>query len=233
MERRLRWPICFHFCAPVVGGREEWHYVLDSFVDFIRGGGEDTSPDVFFAAIDTYLVTTDQVSFDDTAGLLRLAQIEVGKLRRERVNRQHLDTLDPAIPCLADLCNAIGSKLGRLKLVCDRSKVVERHARTLLNIGEYPDPARPGQKLHALPVVQIDFADSMTSDQLQIADWVAGATRQCAASMMSPDTKQPPNELRDLVQGWMDGWLVGALWPDREAITNPRVRNADYSWSES
>jgi hypothetical protein len=128
------------------------------------------------------------------------------------------DVLDPAIPCLVELCRAVGDDIGRFHLVHDASKTISKHLPTLMALDQLP-AVTPGLPPVALPVASITFADSASSSQLQVADWVAGATRQVMQARATGITDPFIEQLAPLV----DGWMRGGAWPNPDTIENPRT----------
>jgi hypothetical protein len=132
--------------------------------------------------------------------------------------RKVRDVLDPAIPCLIELCRDVGAAIGPFHLVHDSSKTIARHLPTLMSLDQLPS-VTPGLPAEALPVSDIAFADSRTTPQLLIADWVAGATRQVAQARV---TGAAGNPFIEQLAPIVTSWIVGGVWPDASLIDNPR-----------
>ncbi|MCS7484656.1 DUF3800 domain-containing protein [Umezawaea endophytica] len=199
----------YYYIGPVIGDAEAWQRLLVTFVDFAVGK-EEVSPDRFFASIEAYLAT---VSLDehDPFSMLGSIQLEGWKWWTSRRRGEFKDSLDPALAAFAVFSHEIGQRIGPFKLVCDESAVIQRHASFVLNVGEYPDLANPGTNLPSSPITELVFADSATSAQIQIADWIAATSRRYAATRLK-DSKAKPvlPEFGELVESWM----VWNIWPD-------------------
>ncbi|MFH9478059.1 DUF3800 domain-containing protein [Streptomyces anulatus] len=207
-----------HMVGPVVGDSQSYERVLRLFVDAVRTKKRATVEE-FIDSVARYKDTVTHEEFLDVVQLLVLARsqaddfislVEAGRIR---------DGLDPAIPCLRSLCDDMAENLGDFILVHDHSRAVKNNVEHLLSLGSLPDPVRPDRQMHRLPVKEIKFADSKSAPQLQVADWAAGATRQWGAALVSGVEDKFAVSLSAVVQPWG----VGAVWPDPDTISNPRL----------
>jgi hypothetical protein len=105
--------------------------------------------------------------------------------------------------------------------VHDKSETITRYAHILNNLHEIGNPTRPGKRLAPLPITSIDFLDSKDSSQLQVADWIAGAGRQWTTQLLRMSKDPFAQELGRVIESW----LIGAVWPDRDAVNtlSPRL----------
>ncbi|MEV6377675.1 hypothetical protein [Micromonospora musae] len=205
-----------HLTGPVLGDASAYEAMLATFVDAIRPN-QPTTLDDLFNAIEAYHRTARD-GFDTHVSLLLAARGHAQELVDSINAREIRDVLDPAIPCLIELCRHVAAAIGRFHLVHDASKTINRHLPLLLSLEQLP-AVTPGLPAAALPVVDITFADSSTTPQLIIADWVAGAVRQVAHARASGVNGDPfVAQLAPLV----DRWTVGGVWPDTDLITTPR-----------
>lgn len=210
-----------HSVGPVLGDKLAYERMLAAFVKALRWSRRATV-DELFTAIDEYCDTAS-AEWRDTLSLFQASRGQAEWLIERGADGRFRDGLDPAIPCLVVLTYDMGQRLGPFRLVHDRSKSVARHALTLLNLDQIPNPARPGETLSSLPAVTIEFADSQAIPQLQLADWIAGAGRQWATYLVEHSVDPFAARLGPFV----NNWLVGGVWPDLDAITNPRTNSID------
>jgi hypothetical protein len=204
--------------GPVMGDEQAYGKMLSTFVKAVRGNSQATVDDLF-AAIDSYCRTATP-EWRKTIDLFMYMRDEAQELIEDIAHGRHRDELDPAIPCLATLVWDVGERIGQFVLVHDTSKVVARHALTLLNTNKLVDPTRPGRLMSSLPVVAIEFSDSKEVPQLQLADWVAGAGRQWATELIRKKGDQFAGHLGQIVKEW----LIGGIWPDPDTIEHPSPR---------
>lgn len=206
-----------HFVGPNAGDPDAYEGMLRTFVDTVRSNSTASVRD-FFQAIEVYRRTATP-EWRERLSILSYTRTQADEIVEFIARRpENRDELDPAIPCLTALLWHIGSNIGPFVLVHDESKVVGRHARKILETGELPDPTRPGKSLPEMPAISIEFSDSNTVPQLQISDWLAGAARQWGAEQAHPRGDRFAGQL----QPFVDQWMIGALWPDRDAISHPR-----------
>ncbi|WP_413812750.1 DUF3800 domain-containing protein [Streptomyces sp. OE57] len=207
----------FHMAGPVVGDASAYEHLLQTFVDAIRRRSR-ASVDDLFAAITAYLMTV-KPDFLDTFAPLEFTRAEAEDIVASIANGEVEDVLDPAIPCLVSLCQDMGQRIGVFHLVHDDSKTIARHASRVENLHEVPDLARPGQMMASSSVTAITFSGSTTAPQLQIADWIAGAARQWASSLVT----ERPDPYAKRLEPIVAPWVAGGIWPDRESIATPRL----------
>jgi hypothetical protein len=207
-----------HFLGPVVGDEEAYTRMLSTFVRAMRSNST-ANLDELFESVDAYCESIEP-ELRSPIELLKYTRREAEYLV-DGINRGAFrDDLDPAIPCLYILVDDFGQRIGPFILVHDRSNVVARHALQLLKTHELPNPTREGKLLRPLPAVSIELADSKSAPQLQLADWVAGATRQWGTQVATQKADRFAFELEPLVRGW----AIGGLWPDQDVITSPSPR---------
>ncbi|MFD3874277.1 DUF3800 domain-containing protein [Streptomyces sp. NPDC058623] len=205
-----------HAFGRVMGDPASFDRMLQTFVDAARKRTRASADDLF-ASIDAYQSTT-QPEYSELSSVLQLTRAQADDTFAAIASGRVQDLLDPALPSLADLCGGMGEIVGDFVLVHDESKIVTRNVQLLLNMDGLPDPARPGQRLGRLPLVDIRFSDSTAVAQLQIADWAAGAVRQYATSLVREEPDPFAEKLKDLVESW----LLGGIWPDLSVVGNPR-----------
>lgn len=205
-----------HHFGGVCGDKDAFDHLLHTFVRAARKRSK-ASADELFAAMAAYQVTTDE-SFSGISGVLLITRAQADDIFATIASGKLLDNLDPAVPCLVELCHGLGAELGDFALVHDASKTIERQAPQLLTAHELPDPARPGQNLPRLPLTGISFSDSTSAPELQLADWVAGAVRQWATRNATGQEDPFADALEEIVQPW----VLGGIWPDLETVMNPR-----------
>ncbi|MFH0246238.1 DUF3800 domain-containing protein [Streptomyces sp. HK10] len=192
-----------------LGDAAAFHQMLQAFVDWVRQRGVAT--DELFTAIAAYKASIPE-EHADFAGWIELLECcrEVADATAvDLATGEQRDILDPAVPALYCLCSSFGEAVGQFRLVHDTSKVIDRNATLLRMAHLLPDLANPGRFNDPFPAVQIDFADSTSRPQLQIADWAAGAVRQWAAHLAVGGGDRFSEELADVVKPW----VVGAVWP--------------------
>lgn len=205
-----------HMTGPVLGDEAAYETMLATFVDAIRPNRPTTLDDLF-TVIEAYQRTVRD-GLDAHVGLLLAARGNAQDLVDLIDARKVRDVLDPAVPCLIELCRHVAVDLGQFHLVHDASKTIDRNLAILLTLDQLP-AVTPGLPAEPLPVVDITFADSSTTPQLIIADWVAGAVRQVGQVRATGDDEDPfVAELAPLVERW----TVGGIWPNAELITSPR-----------
>ncbi|MFJ3097918.1 DUF3800 domain-containing protein [Streptomyces hydrogenans] len=205
-----------HYAAGVSGDGDAFDRMLHTFINAARRRSK-ASADELFAAMAAYQATTEG-PFSDISEILLHTRSQADDTFATIASGKLLDYLDPAVPCLVELCHGLGAELGDFALVHDASKTIERQAPQLLTAHELPDPARPGQNLPRLPLTGITFSDSTTAPELQLADWVAGAVRQWATRNTTGQDDPFADALEEIVQPW----VLGGIWPDLESVTNPR-----------
>lgn len=203
-----------HACGPVMGDAAAFDYMLQTFVGAARKRTRASARDLF-AAIAAYQDTTCP-EFSEVSVILQHTEAQAHDIIAAIASGAVQDNLDPALPCLIELCRGIGQIIGDFALVHDESRIVERSTGTLLNLDKLPDLHRPGQRLERLPATSIEFSDSSSVPQLQIADWVAGAVRQWATQKVTGQPDAFAEELDAVVMTW---WL-GGIWPDPDSIGN-------------
>jgi hypothetical protein len=204
--------------GPVLGDKLAYDKMLSTFVKAVRGNSQTTVDDLF-AAIDSYCQTAAP-EWREKIDLFMYMRDEADELI-QGIARGHLrDELDPAIPCLAALVWDVGRRIGQFVLIHDTSKVVAKHALTLLHTNKLLDPTRPGRFMSPLPAVTIEFSDSKNVPQLQLADWVAGAGRQWATELIWKKGDRFAVDLAPVVKEW----LIGGVWPDPDTIEHPSPR---------
>jgi uncharacterized protein DUF3800 len=204
-----------HAICPVVGDSERYNDVLDSFVKLARGTAD---AGIYSTAVDNYLATIQIERFDPIEFALKTPRFKLEQMVSERHRGLHTDTLDPAIPAVVSLCESFVESLGSIRLVHDHSAVIGRNTELLLKVNELTHLVDPDRKI--IPVYEnwvreIDLDDSKSVTQLQIVDWVAGATRDVVMSRIHPaSSRVVTDELGELV----DTWLAGDIWPDFESL---------------
>ncbi|MBX7270010.1 DUF3800 domain-containing protein [Micromonospora sp. Llam7] len=205
-----------HLAGPVLGDESAYESMLATFVNAIRPN-QPTVLDDLFDAVEAYRRTTRD-GLDTHVGLLLAARWHAQDLVNLIDARKIRDVLDPAVPCLIELCRHVGAAIGEFHLVHDSSKTINRHLPLLLSLDQVP-AVTPGLPAQALPVVDITFADSSTTPQLIIADWVAGAVRQVGqARATGTDEDSFVAQLVPLAERW----TIGGVWPNKDLITMPR-----------
>jgi Protein of unknown function (DUF3800) len=201
--------------GPVLGDDGAFERMLSAFVDALRPSRLASLNDLF-DAISAYLETTRD-GLDDHVALLVAARPQAESLIQSIEAKRVTDTLDPALPCLVRLCHGVADKMGTFHLVHDHSKIISRHASLLMKLDELP-PVRPNLPSMKLPVGAITFADSATTPQLQVADWVAGASRHVAHAVVTGSIDAYTNSLKPMTESWM----VDGIWPNPDLIVTPR-----------
>jgi hypothetical protein len=191
--------------GPIIGDSDKFEQVLDAFVGLVRGG---VGIDTYVTTVDNYLATVEGEARGPIEFALKTSQRGLAKMAIERRSKFHGDTLDPAIPALVSLCGSFVESLGRIRLAHDHSKVVGRNLKLLLEINEFfylVDPDQRGLPFAEDWINSIDFVDSKSVAQLQIADWIAGAARDVGMSRTCPPRKAVRNRngIRYLIGGVM------------------------------
>lgn len=210
-----------HAGGRLLGDATSFDRLLQTFVDAARKRTRASADDLF-AAISAYQATT-KPEFAEVSGLLQYTRAQADSIIASIASGEVLDNLDPAVPCLVEVCRGMGQAIGDFALVHDESKTLVRNAEQLLAMHELEDPARPGRMLERLPLTSIGFSDSSAVPQLQIADWVAGAVRQWAAQKATRLADPFAEELEDLAMMW----CLGGIWPDLSVVENPRKLEPD------
>ncbi|MFB7560105.1 DUF3800 domain-containing protein [Streptomyces brevispora] len=196
-----------HTCGTVFGNATAYDGLLQVFVHWIR---QRATTDDLFAAIASFKTAVQHDDFVEWVELLEHCRGVADETAAEIASGRLKDTLDLAVPSLYALTFAFGSSLGRhFRLVHDNSKVISHNAALLRTIHMFPDPTRPGKFNRQMPVLEIQFADSTTHPQLQVADWVAGATRQWAQHLTGVGGDQFSRDLEAVARPW----LVDGIWP--------------------
>ncbi|WP_412749577.1 DUF3800 domain-containing protein [Krasilnikovia sp. M28-CT-15] len=203
-----------YMAGPVLGDGGAFERMLGAFVDALRPN-RPTSLNDLFSSISAYRATTRD-GLGDWVALLVAARRQAESLIRSIEARKVSDTLDPALPCLVRLCDGVADKIGRFHLIHDHSKIISKHASLLMNIDELP-PVTPNLALK-FPVADITFADSATTPQLQVADWVAGASRHVAHAVVTGSSDPYTSSLKPMAESWM----VDGIWPNPDLIVTPR-----------
>jgi hypothetical protein len=196
------------FFGPRQHNKHAFDAVLRSFIGVMRNGLAGVEK--YAMVVEDYLATLPPQEQDTFKFALLPSRSMLVRLIAERENDSHMDTLDPAVPAVAMLCDAFHTQLGPFNLVHDDSKVIERSAPLLLNMDKLPDPRNPANKNLALPARTIQLAESKEIPQLQIVDWVAGAARDLGMSYLDPPRKTVSGEWETMVKSW----VVGDIWPN-------------------
>ncbi|WP_159053421.1 DUF3800 domain-containing protein [Streptomyces regalis] len=207
----------YHLSGPVLGDPGAYDQMLQTFVDAVRRRSRASAADLF-AAISAYRATT-RPPLTEWVELLELTRGQADDIIRRIASGETRDELDPAIPCLAVVCGEMGKIVGDFALVHDESSAVARGSVFLQYLHWLPDPARPGRTMERLPVTGVTFSDSTTAPQLQIADWVAGAVRQWATSLVI--SKADP--FAERLEPFAKRWSAGGIWPDSNFFTTGRT----------
>jgi hypothetical protein len=124
----------------VVGDGQKFDKALDAFVALVMQRGPIDSGS-YLSATEEYLATVEGDSSLLRAALLPSRDWFID-LVAERNNGLHLDTLDPAVTVVAEVCRAFASILGPVRLVHDQSDVIARNSNLLLKM-LINFPARP------------------------------------------------------------------------------------------
>lgn len=202
-----------HMVGPIFGDAAAYERMLQAFVDTMRRR-QKSDVDALYSAIGDYLATVDP-EWDEIISLLRFTRAHADRWAALISRREVNEVLDPAVPCLVELCRDMGSLVGGdFELVHDESRVVDENSWLLMNLNQMHDPTRPGHMLQGLPLVGISFAVSSDVPELQLADWVAGAARQWATTL----TPGLPDPFATHLESVVEPWIVGALWPTTDAI---------------
>lgn len=202
--------------GPVLGDPAAFDKMLATFVDALRPRKPATVSDLL-NSIDAYVGTAKDPGWQENLSLLQAAGDEAVRAATLNADGEARDGLDPAIPCLVQLCFEIGERIGRFNLVHDNSNTLARHALRLMSLDQLPR-LTPALDNPPLPVDSIDFADSRIFPQLQVADWAAGAIRQVYSAKVNNDENDYLASLGPLCNSWM----LGGIWPDVDAIGKPR-----------
>jgi hypothetical protein len=202
----------YFYVGPTLGDGDAFEKVLQTFIDATRSRSR-ASVDDLFDALATYQASSTE-DWRETVRLLEFAREQAEDIVAHIASGTATDLLDPAIPSLAVICDAVAKALGDFRLVHDDCKVIDRNAPSLMNLHKMPDPAHPGQMSPNLKIASVSFSDSKAAPQLQIADWVAGATRQWAASTATGKNDPFPVRLESVVKPW----VLGAIWPDASIL---------------
>ncbi|MDV9189576.1 DUF3800 domain-containing protein [Streptomyces sp. SR27] len=205
-----------HAGGRLMGDAAAFDRLLQTFVDAARKRTRASADDLF-TAISDYQATTSP-EFSHVSDVLRHTRAQADDIIAAIASGRVQDNLDPAVPCLVELCRGMGQILGDFVLVHDESKTIARNRERLLTAHEMEDPARPGHRLERVPVTAIEFSDSSAVPQLQIADWVAGAVRQWAAQRVTGLPDPFAEELEAVVMSW----LLGGIWPNLSTVANPQ-----------
>lgn len=117
-----------HVCGPVLGDPGAFETMLVTFVDALRPNRPTTPTtlDDLFSAIAAYRSTTRD-GLGKHINLLCAARSQAEDLSGLIDARTIRDVLDPAIPCLIELCRTFGAAIGQFHLVHDTSKTIARH----------------------------------------------------------------------------------------------------------
>lgn len=204
-----------HVTGPVLGDRPLYDDMLSAFARTVRKNSTQTVEELY-DAITAYIDSTN-ARLSPVAELLVASRAEADELVQEIAVGMYDDLLEPAIPAVPAICFAVASRIGPFRLVHDNLKPLARHSVEIIQQHLLPDPARPGDRLPPLPITSMEFSDSTTHAQLQLADWVAGATRQ----VLSRKIDDKPDALADTVGPIVLPWVVDALWPSPDA-TGPQ-----------
>jgi Protein of unknown function (DUF3800) len=205
-----------HSEGPRSGSGEAYSMMLSSFVGAFRHRGHGSVAELY-EAMAAYRDSTSG-TWREIFSMFLATRGQAEWIFPNTQDGYFRDTLDPAVPCLVGLCMHIGDNIGSFRIVHDRSNVIIRNALTFMRLNRLPSSTSDGKLLPRIPFTSVEVADSKHVPQLQIADWVAGAGRQWAATLVNNDSDPFASELKSV----LGPWLVGALWPDPEAITNRR-----------
>ena len=214
-----------HSGGRLMGDAAAFDHLLQTFVDAARKRTRASADDLF-NAISAYQDSTSS-EFAHVSDVLRHTRRQAEDFFAEVASGRLRDILDPAVPCLVELCRGMGKIVGDFVLVHDESKTVTRHAELLQSVHELDDPTRPGHRFERLPVTRIEFSDSSTVAQLQIADWAAGAVRQWATQRATGLADPFAEKLEPVATAW----LLGGIWPDLSTVSNPRRLGHGARWN--
>ncbi|MEU9165813.1 DUF3800 domain-containing protein [Streptomyces sp. NPDC048424] len=206
-KQSLRFAEALYLGGPVLGDAGAYERLLQIFVDWVRGR---VATDDLFEAIAALKASVQHTGFLRFVDELERCRDIADETATRFAAGHHKDEIDPAVTALYCLGLGFGESLGRhFRLVHDQSKVIDRNAVLLRTVHFFPDPARPGKFSRQLPVLGIEFADSETHQQLQLADWAAGATRQWAQHMAVGGGDRFSQELEAVARPW----LIDGIWP--------------------
>ncbi len=127
--------------------------------------------------------------------------------------------LEPAVPAVVMLCHAWAAALGHSGWSTTDPVAIERNLATFQSMHQLRDPAEPDRTMAPFGARVVEFADSASIPQLQLADWIAGATRQWARALLPGGT---PDPFAPRLDGIVQPWRLGSTWPDRDAIVDSR-----------
>jgi hypothetical protein len=193
--------------GPQYGDPGAFDVMLDTFARFAKNPDGVGVP-AFASAVRQYVLTLTREGRDVLGWLLIDLDREARIYAQARKLGDHVDTLDPAIPCVNFLSRCWLEQVGRFNIVHDESKVTNRSVPLFRAADQWPDPLHPWKRLPTFPVDQFTFGDSKTVDQLQIVDWIAGAV--CALGK-SAVLKQP-SPLSAELQGHVMEWVVDSMF---------------------
>jgi hypothetical protein len=200
--------------GPVLGDATAFENVLNTFVSVVRER-PGFSATAYVKAARAYLATIDPGQRD----LFRTAFLPdpawLHELMFQRALGGHPDELDPAIPSVAAMCAGFEPILGSFKLIHDHSKVIERAKWAILNVHNMPDVADPSKLSPSIGVTEIEFGDSKDHAQLQIADWVAGFSKDVATVQWHGAAAEISPKDIEMAESWL---ASGPLAIDQELV---------------
>src|SRR6266511_3633484 len=178
--------------------RSHFDVMVDAFVAATRRRSR-ASVDDLFGAVDL-LVRSVEPGFRPTLGLLLACRPYADDLVARVQAGELIDMLEPAVPAVIMLCEAWAAALGPFRLIHDRSAAIERNLPRFLSMHQFRHPAEPDRNMARFGARMVEFADSASLPQLQLADWIAGAARQWARSLLPGGTTEPfASRLDDIV----------------------------------
>lgn len=208
-----------HMAGPVFCGADAYAEMLRRFVEMVRKTDEATVS-AFYAHVDAMR----RGCTDSTLGAILSSIRFTSSMLDECLSPGDVTALDPAIPTFVDLAAQWTADLGRsFSIVHDHSKPIQEKQKPLellMTTAERgPDHTGPGPR-RQMPILSsgIQFLESHTVPQLQIADVIAGAVATVfrAAATRTPDkfAAQLRDETRLLEVVTEAIWPTTAMGPD-------------------
>lgn len=206
----------YYTCLPTVCGDDEFNDFLGKFVEMIRKKDRNSITEFYKSCGRMYHSAKLPGFKNDLAVMLKSIEVIDEVLRASDATQ-----LDPSVTSFVQHCAAWGSCLSHdFDVVYDESKPI-RQQQTLLSLLMAKDEPEMqvgyDYRKMALPLKEatgINFGDSKTIKQLQVADVIAGASAYWARGFT--EVKADRDFCESLEEYGIRSLVIGCLWPSAD-----------------
>lgn len=199
-----------YWVTPVLADEKAFDATLEAFVDMARRRDQNALKR-FYRQLTELADSCRDPKLREYLEMFAYTRPVASDLLTDDYTEAMRDVLDPAVPVLVQLCRQWVEELGSFQVLHDTSRVIETWESTLHRLGRIiPEPARPGRRMTTLLIApRLKFGDSHDYAALQVADVVAGATRQWLTAELNERQDPATDRLKDLASPFIS-W---AVWP--------------------